>query len=305
MTACARSGEARQAFRLLDEMKREGEHVRPNTVVYNIVLGLCKGYPVRGGGGGGERVDERSDGVARHRRNGFGGPDGIPRKTGTKIVVDESRSPGIVLHADQGAAAILDRAGERRADGFSGNDSTGGREGVGGEVSDGWGRQPEELMKTALVSLDEMLLAAGGARGGGGGGGCNPDCAPDRLSFELVMQACINARHPAVALRVFRELRRWSGVGGGGEGGGIKLALATYRLGLTAASAAGDGAAAAVLLEEMQALGIDIDEVGGKHAGKGVGRRGKDGGGDRKNGAACLSMQVVEWGCCAAWVDCS
>ncbi|CAN0589180.1 unnamed protein product, partial [Laminaria digitata] len=34
------------------------------------------------------------------------------------------------------------------------------------------------------------------------------DCAPDRMSFELVMQACVNAGRPESALKVFRVMRR-------------------------------------------------------------------------------------------------
>ncbi|CAN0380601.1 unnamed protein product, partial [Laminaria digitata] len=54
MAACARGGEPRQALRLLDELKREGRGVRPNTVVYNTLLGLCKGKPLRDGRGAGK-----------------------------------------------------------------------------------------------------------------------------------------------------------------------------------------------------------------------------------------------------------
>ena len=37
--------EPRQALRLLEELKRESRGVRPNTVVYSALLGLCKGKP--------------------------------------------------------------------------------------------------------------------------------------------------------------------------------------------------------------------------------------------------------------------
>ncbi|CAN0434863.1 unnamed protein product, partial [Hapterophycus canaliculatus] len=60
------------------------------------------------------------------------------------------------------------------------------------------------------------------------GGG---ECAPDKISFELVMQACVNAGRPESALKVFRAMTRVAG--------GVRPDRATYRLGLTAAAEAG------------------------------------------------------------------
>ena len=84
-----------------------------------------------------------------------------------------------------------------------------GRGGIwGGDLE--WGKQPEELMRTAIALLHGMTAAVGG-------------CVPDRMSFELVVQACANACR--LPLEVFRVMR-WSvessdaGRGGGGEGGG-------------------------------------------------------------------------------------
>ncbi|CAN0311220.1 unnamed protein product, partial [Ectocarpus fasciculatus] len=56
------------------------------------------------------------------------------------------------------------------------------------------------------------------------------ECAPDKMSFELVMQACVNAGKPDSALKVFRAMTRAVRV---------RPDRATFRLGLTAAAEAG------------------------------------------------------------------
>lgn len=236
--------------------------MRPNTVVYNTLLGLCKGRPLRGGRGrGGAREGASAAAVARtgENLNGYGGGRGVRRVNGN----------------GGGGDGVAGGLPESRAVRISGNTvGTGGvRAGVGG--ASGWGDKPEELVATAVTLLHEMTVGGG-------------ECAPDKMSFELVMQACVNAGRPESALKVFRAMTRWAtegvsstgeafdagaaaaagGRGRGGEGGGRGRAVgvrpdrATYRLGLTAAAEAGDGAAAAVLLEEMLGAGVTIDEVG-------------------------------------------
>ncbi|CAM9709569.1 unnamed protein product, partial [Scytosiphon promiscuus] len=56
--------------------------------------------------------------------------------------------------------------------------------------------------------------------------------------------------------------------------GGVRPDRATYRLGLTAAAEAGDGAAAAVLLEEMRDAGMSMDESAFRLAATAFGRAG-------------------------------
>lgn len=262
MAACARSGEPRQALRLLDELKREGGGVRPNTVVYNTLLALCKGRPLRGGGGGWGGVAPSVAADTGKRLNGHGG--------GVMQSVHKVNGGG------EGAAAVLPDSRTVRTTGViaaAAAAAAGG--GVGGGNNE-WGDKPEELVGTAVTLLHEMT----------GGGG---ECAPDKMSFELVMQACVNAGRPESALKVFRAMTRWAtggveppgaagtrrggrgrGMGQGrgrGRGGGravrVRPDRATFRLGLTAAAEAGDGAAAAVLLEEMREAGVAMDEVGG------------------------------------------
>ena len=265
MTACARSGEPRQALRLLDELKREGGGVRPNTVVYNTLLGLCKGRPLRGGGGGGGAGAGGAASAAAaaeggENLNGYSGGRGVGRVNG--------HVSGSVAGGLPGSRAV--RIGGSTAAAAAGGSSS--RPVGGGAGASRWGDKPEELVGTAVTLLHEMTVGGG-------------ECAPDKMSFELVMQACVNAGRPESALKVFRAMTRWAteGVsgsasggaggkrrgGGGGGGGGrgrrvdVRPDRATYRLGLTAAAEAGDGAAAAVLLEEMLNAGVALDEVGG------------------------------------------
>lgn len=246
MTACARAGEPRQALRLLDELKREGGGVRPNTVVYNTLLGLCKGKPLGSGGGGGGRgggggtvAATAVEGNGANLNGYSGGGDGI---NGGGVAINSSDVAG-ALPVPEGGSSVVGGAGVGRpkAPRLSGS----------GE----WGEQAEELVGTAVSLLHEMTVGGG-------------ECAPDKMSFELVMQACVNAGRPESALKVFRAMTRWaSGGEGRGRGGrrrapgGVLPDRATYRLGLTAAAEAGDGAAAAVLLEEMRDAGMLMDEV--------------------------------------------
>lgn len=258
MTACAKSGEPRQALRLLEELKREGGGVRPNTVVYNTLLGLCKGRPLRGGGGGGARggggagagTAATAAADAGEYLNGYSVGRGVPRVNGHG-------------HGGDGGGGL--------AGGVPGSSPVriGGNTAVGVGVSGEWGDEPGQLVGTAVTLLHEMTV--GGA-----------ECAPDKMSFELVMQACVNAGRPESALKVFRAMTRWATGGadspageaagvsgrGGGRGRGRGRAVrvrpdsATYRLALTAAAEAGDGAAAAALLEEMLDACLEMDEVG-------------------------------------------
>ncbi|CAN0333122.1 unnamed protein product, partial [Ectocarpus sp. 4 AP-2014] len=69
----------------------------------------------------------------------------------------------------------------------------------GGTV--GSGAQLDELVGTAVALLHEMTV--GGS-----------ECAPDKMSFELVMQACVNAGRPESALKVFRAMARVAAGGG-------------------------------------------------------------------------------------------
>lgn len=249
MTACARAGEPRQAIRLLDELKREGAGVRPNTVVYNTLLGLCKGKPLRGGAVAATASAAAGTGSAGETLNGHGRVNGGGSGGGVAAGgLPESRAVGVTPAPAHPAA--------------------GG--GAGSRVGGGsrWGDKPEELVGTAVTLLHEMTVGGG-------------ECAPDKMSFELVMQACVNAGRPESAIKVFRAMTRWATTGasssagaaaaaGGGDGsrGGRRGAVrvrpdrATDRLGLTAAAEAGDGAAAAVLLEEMRSARIPMDEVG-------------------------------------------
>ncbi|CAM9411901.1 unnamed protein product [Ectocarpus sp. 6 AP-2014] len=137
--------------------------------------------------------------------------------------------------------------------------------------------RPDELVGTAVALLHEMTV--GGS-----------ECAPDKMSFELVMQACVNAGRPESALKVFRAMARVAAGGGSAVGGGggsgerrgsgrgraveVRPDRATFRLGLTAAAEAGDGPAAAVLLEEMRDAGIAMDESAFHLAATAFGRAG-------------------------------
>lgn len=273
MSACARGGEPRQALRLLEELKREGGGVRPNTVIYNTLLGMCKGNPVRGGGAGGGHHQGNEASAAtttvpqqHFHQNGFGGAAGgavaVPGGASTVRV----SFPNAVVGGRE-PAVTPPRSGE--VEGSSGSRSGNANAKVRPGAAAAWGQDPEELMRTALALLDEMMMEAGG-RGGRERWDSRDGCAPDKLSFELAMQACVNAGRPEEAIRVFRELRRWSRGGSAAAAAGIRLGLATYRLGLTAASAAGDGSAAAVLLEDMEDAGIVVDEVSGAVCSRGV-----------------------------------
>lgn len=267
MYACARGGEPRRALQLLHELKLEGSAARPNTVVYNTLLALCKGNPIRGGHGRGTGGSKGAASaavktgtgtvplaVAQKHQNGFssGGFGGV---SGLPSVSFNSRDLAVDRREVGGAEEVRGRG----VDGLTGcREADANSRSAAGDVGGGsseWGQEPEELMRTALTLLDEMIEAAG-RRDGRRDRDC---CAPDRMSFELTMQACVNAGHPKEALKVFDELRRR--VRGGGTTERIRLGLATYRLGLTAASAAGDGAAAAVVLEEMKNAGVAGDEV--------------------------------------------
>eukprot|EP00903_Cladosiphon_okamuranus_P012196 g11439.t1 len=275
MTACARSGEPRQALRLLDELKREGGDVRPNTVVYNILLGLCKGRPLRGGGGGGGggRVGGPGAGAAvpaaaadtSENLNGYGGGSVVGKVNGHRGSVAAGLPGSRAVQISDSTASAGAAARGRRAAG-------------GGAGANQWGEKPEELVGTAVTLLHEMTVGGG-------------ECAPDKMSFELVMQACVNAGRPESALKVFRAMTRWAkeggsssssssgGVqrrGGGGRRRGVSVRpdRATYRLGLTAAAEAGDGAAAAVLLEEMLDAGVALDESAYRLAATAFGRSG-------------------------------
>lgn len=225
MAACARGGAPLEAFRLLEELKREGGNdsgggsggdgnsdcdagVRPNTVVYNTLLVLCKGRPL----GKGRR---NSGSVLSH--NG-----------------DREHSLGI-----NGGVAVSEEAGN-------------GQRGADGKMRDAseaeWGRRPEKLAAKAVALLHEMTVAGG-------------QCAPDKMSFELTMQACVNAGRPESALKVFEAMRRRFVTRRGESKGGFRPERATFRLGLTAAAAAGDGVAAASMLDDMHSAGIALDEV--------------------------------------------
>lgn len=245
MTACIRSSRPRLALGLLDEMKGavSGEGVRPNTIVYNTLLGVCKGVPVRG-------VGRRNE---LRRRYGF-------RKRGRGVVGNGKHGEGVHITniAEDSAARSASRSDQKSRDrgpapGLAATSEAGADASRGGHDSGGvddWGHDPEELMRTAIMLLNEMMEAGG-------------QCAPDKLSFELTMQSCVNASRPEEALRIFRTMKRWVALPRDHHDcKEIRLEAATYRLGLTAASEAGDGAAAAVLLEEMQEAGMAIDEVG-------------------------------------------
>lgn len=269
MTACARAGESRQALRLLDELKREGGGVRPNTVVYNTLLALCRGKPLRGvrgggvggGGGGLPAAAAGAAGGTGPNLNGYGGGGGLEAVNGHGVAVDMP-----------GGRAIRNRVS------VPGGGTVGSGTGVS-SPSGAWGERPDELVGTAVALLHEMTV--GGS-----------ECAPDKMSFELVMQACVNAGRPDSALKVFRAMARFATGGGGGVGGGgggsgerwgggrgravrVRPDRATFRLGLTAAAEAGDGPAAAVLLEEMRDAGILMDEVRVASSDLGGGGRGK------------------------------
>ncbi|CAM9281736.1 unnamed protein product, partial [Discosporangium mesarthrocarpum] len=73
---------------------------------------------------------------------------------------------------------------------------------VGAPGSGGWDQ--EEAWVTARRLLEEMISSGGVA-------------APDKMSYELCMQACINAGHPGEAVSVFRQMRRRTR-GGTGQG---------------------------------------------------------------------------------------
>ncbi|CAM9447310.1 unnamed protein product, partial [Ectocarpus sp. 13 AM-2016] len=257
MTACARAGEPRQALRLLDELKREGGGVRPNTVVYNTLLALCRGKPLRGVRGGG----------------GGGGGGGVPA---TAAAAAEGTGPN--LNGYGGGGGLEEVNGHRVAVGMPDGRAIRNTVSVPSGGTVGSGERPDELVGTAVALLHEMTV--GGS-----------ECAPDKMSFELVMQACVNAGRPESALKVFRAMARvaagrGSAVGGGGRGGGerrgggrgrvveVRPDRATFRLGLMAAAEAGDGPAAAVLLEEMRDAGIAMDESAFHLAATAFGRAG-------------------------------
>lgn len=234
--------------------------MRPNTVIYNTLLGMCKGNPVRGGGGGDHaQGNEGSSATTTLRQqyphhDGFGG-GARGRAAASVAAATPVNHPNSTAGSREPAGAPARRDGvedSRRSRSETANAKVRPRAGT---MS--WGQDHEELMRTALALLDEMIEAGGRGRERWDH---REGCAPDKLSFELAMQACVNAGHPEEALRVFRELRRWSR-GGGTAAAGIQLGLASYRLGLTAASAAGDGSAAAVFLGDMESAGIAGDEV--------------------------------------------
>ena len=58
-----------------------------------------------------------------------------------------------------------------------------------------WGQQPDGLMRTAIALLHGMTAAVG-------------DCAPDRMSSELVMQGCVDVGPEESAMNIFRLMRR-------------------------------------------------------------------------------------------------
>lgn len=246
MKACAEGGQPRQALSLLEELKREGGDVRPTTVVYNTLLGLCRGKSKRGGGGNG--------GVSRSGGRGQGeAARDAPAAGIRELHMDEMvHRNGFASIGSSGVNGGITAATAGLIESKAVNIPTVAGASCG--VTD-WGYDCDELATTAVTLLREMTVAGGA-------------CAPDKMSFELVMQACFNAGYPQKAIKVFRAMRRWGmATARGRRAGGVPEAYrvrperATYRLGLTAAAAAGDGPAAAVMLEEMRNAGMVLDEV--------------------------------------------
>lgn len=246
MAACARGGAPLEAFRLLEELKQEGGNnsdceacVRPNTVVYNTLLSLCKGRPL----GKGRRSN--SSGLSH---NG-----------------DGEHSLGV-----NGGVAVSVEAGNGERGSVGCTEGVRGGDGrMRGASEAEWGRRPEELAAKAVALLHEMTVAGG-------------QCAPDKMSFELTMQACVNAGRPESAVKVFKAMMRRFSTKRGESREGFRPERVTFRLGLTAAAAAGDGVAAASMLDDMYLAGIALDEV-----------RIEGGGGAWKHFSPCLSLWVL------------
>lgn len=248
IAACARGGAPLEAFRLFEELKKEGGNniecdavVRPNTVVYNTLLLLCKGRPRPLGKG---------------RRN---------NSSGLSHNGDGEHSLGI-----NGGVAVSVEAGKGERGGVGCTEGVRGDDGRMRDVNEAeWGRRPEKLAAKAVALLHEMTVAGG-------------QCAPDKMSFELTMQACVNAGRPESAVKVFDAMMRRFSMERGESREGFRPERATFRLGLTAAAAAGDGVAAASMLDDMYLAGIALDEV-----------RIEGGGGVEAFLSPCLSLWVL------------
>ncbi|CAN0067401.1 unnamed protein product, partial [Choristocarpus tenellus] len=251
-------GEWEWAVSLIDTMRGSG--VRPDAYSYSMAMDACKN--------GGRRGRRRALRLLEELK-----VDGVnPNTVVYNTLLGLFRDCGEVKHG------LLDQVPQKHSEDQDHGDGEGNAGGAhplqwgsrlgegGGEGSGNWeeeeDEEEEEEWSIALRLLKEMCLSGG-------------EAAPDKLSFELVMQACVNGGCPDRALSVFRLLRKREangesagvskrgargGVRGMGVAGVVSAERATFRLALRAAADAGDGAAAVALLDEMRGEGMEDDE---------------------------------------------